>query len=130
MLGHRELTIDDYLAILRRRRWVIIIPAVLASLGTYLVSLKIQNRYTSQTLVMVEQPKVPENYVRPVVTEQLDQRLGTMREQILSRTRLEPIIQKLGLFKEEVGRVSMEDLVLRMRHSIDITPVRPAVESA
>jgi len=129
MLGHRELTIDDYLAILRRRRWVIIIPAVLASLGTYLVSLKIQNRYTSQTLVMVEQPKVPENYVRPVVTEQLDQRLGTMREQILSRTRLEPIIRKLGLFKEEVGRVSMEDLVLRMRHSIDITPVRPVVES-
>ncbi len=129
MLGHRELTIDDYLAILRRRLWVIIIPAVLVTVGTYLFSLKIPNRYISQTLVMIEQPQVPENYVRPVVTEQLDHRLGTMREQIRSRTRLEPIIQQLGLFKEEVGRVSMEDLVGRMRESIGIKPVRSVLES-
>jgi polysaccharide chain length determinant protein (PEP-CTERM system associated) len=130
MLGHREFTLDDYLAILRRRLWVILIPAVLVCAGTYLFSRKIPNRYTSQTLVMIEQPKVPENYVRPVVTEQLDQRLGTMREQILSRTRLEPIIQRLGLFKEEVGRAPMEDLVARMRKSIGIKPVRSILESA
>ncbi len=130
MLGHRELTLDDYLAILRRRLWVIIIPAVLICASTYLISLKIPNRYISQTLVMIEQPKVPENYVRPVITEQLDQRLGTMREQILSRTRLEPIIERLGLFKEEAGRVPMEDLVARMRKSIGIKPVRSVLESS
>jgi len=129
MLGHRELTLDDYLAILRRRWWVIVIPAVLASAGTYLISRKIPDRYTSQTLVMIEQPKVPEDYVRPVVTEQLDQRLGTMREQILSRTRLEPIIERLGVFKEDADRVPMEDLVARMRKSIGISLVRSVLES-
>jgi len=129
MLGHRELNIDDYLAILRRRLWVIFIPAVLAALGTYLFSLRIPNRYTSQTLVMVEQPQVPEVYVRPVVAaEQLNQRLSAMREQILSRTHLEPIIQKLGLFKNESDRVPMEELVARMRKSIMVQPVRSVVE--
>ena len=123
MLGHRELTFDDYLGILRRRLWVILVPAVLAAVGTYAFSRKIPNRYTSQTLVMVEQPKVPEHYVRAVVTEQLNQRLGTMREEILSRPRLEPIIQRLGLFKNEIGRVPVEDLVDRLRKSITLRPV-------
>jgi len=129
MLGHRELAFEDYLAILRRRLWIIVIPAVLLGAGAYLVSQRIPNRYTSQTLVMVEEPKVPESYVKPVVTEQFDRRLGTMREEILSRSRLEPIMQRLGLFKEEVGQVSMEGLVERMRKSISIKPVRSVVES-
>ncbi len=128
MLGHRELAFDDYVAILRRRLWVILLPAVLAAAGAYLFALKTPNLYTSQTLVMVEQPKVPEHYVRAVVTEQLNQRLGTMREEILSRQRLEPIIQQLGLFKDAIGRVPMEDLVDRLRKSITLRAVPSATE--
>ena len=129
MLGHRELTFEEHVAMLRRRLWVIIIPIVLGGLGAYLFSLRIPNQYTSQTMVMVEQPRVPENYVRPVVNEQFDQRLGTIREQILSRSRLEPVIERLGLFKQQVGRVSTEDLVEQMRKSISVKPVRSVLES-
>src|SRR5712692_776963 len=101
MLGHREMTIDDYLAILRRRWWVILIPTLLAPVIAYAVSLTLPNEYTSRTLVLVEQQKVPDNFVRSVVTEGVGQRLGTMREQILSRTRLQPIVERFGLFKED-----------------------------
>ncbi len=129
MFGHRELTFEDYLAILRRRLWVIIVPAALVGAGAYLYSLRIPNQYTSQTLVMVEQPKVPENYVRPVLSQQFDQRLGTMREEILSRSRLEAVIKRMGLFKGAVG-VSTEDMVGWMRHSISITPIHSVVEGS
>ena len=125
MLGHRDLSIDDYLAILRRRMWIILIPAIIAPVGAYLASLTLPNEYTSQTLVLVEQQKVPDAFVKPMVTEDLAQQLGTMQEQILSRTRLQPIIERFGLFKQDVGKVAMEDLVDKLRKSISITAIKP-----
>jgi len=124
MLGNRELNIDDYLAIIRRRFWMIMIPLVVCPAIAYGVSLFLHERYTSQTLVLVEQQKVPDSYVRSVVTDELNQRLATMQEQILSRTRLQPIIDKFGLYKQDIGRVPMEDLVANVRKSILVTPVR------
>jgi polysaccharide chain length determinant protein (PEP-CTERM system associated) len=124
MLGHRDLSLDDYLAILRRRLYIILIPAIIAPVAAYLISLTFPNEYTSQTLVLVEQQKVPDSFVKPVVSEDLAQRLGTMQEQILSRTRLQPIIERFGLFKEQVGKVPMEGLVEQLRKSISITAIR------
>ncbi len=129
MIGHREMSADDYLAILRRRLWIILIPTIVGPAIAYGVSLMLPERYTSQTLVLVEQQKVPESYVRSVVTDELNTRLGTMREQILSRARLQPIIERFGLFKDDVGQVSMEDMVGRLRKGIQITPIRPMTTS-
>ena len=124
MLGHRDLSIDDYLAILRRRIWIILIPAIIAPIAAYLISLTLPNEYTSKTLVLVEQQKVPDSFVKSVVTEDLADRLGTMQEQILSRTRLQPIIERFGLFKDQVGKAPMEDLVANLRKSISITAIK------
>jgi len=124
------LSLDDYLAILRRRRWVILIPALLGPLLAYSISLAIPNRYTSQTLVLVEHQKVPETYVKSVVTDDLSTRLSTMQEQILSRTRLQPIIERFGLYKRDASKVPMEDLVARLRKDIKITPVTTITRSS
>jgi polysaccharide chain length determinant protein (PEP-CTERM system associated) len=126
MIGHREMSMDDYVAILRRHLWVIVIPTLLLPVVAYLVSLALPERYTSQTLVLVEQPRVPTQFVPTVVTDQLNERLQTMQQQILSRTRLQPIIEKFGLYREDVAqKVPMEDLIGRMRQSIQVTPVKP-----
>lgn len=124
MLGHRELSFDDYVAIVRRRKWILFLPAVLGSVLAYSGSLFLHDVYTSRTLVLVEQQKVPDSVVKPVVSEDLMQRLVTMEEQILSRTRLQPIIEKFGLYKDEPGKPHMEDLVERLRKSIDIAPIK------
>ena len=124
MLGDRELNLSDYLAIVRRRMWWLVLPTVIVPILAYLVSLKIPNRYTSQTTVLVEQQKVSDNLVKPFMTEDLNARLATMQEQILSRTRLQPLIEQFGLFKAAQGKVPMEELVDRMRKLITITPLR------
>jgi protein tyrosine kinase modulator len=124
MLGDRELSLDEYLAIARRRMWWLVVPAVVVPVLTFLVSLKIPNRYTSKTTVLVDQQKVPDNFVKPIMTEDLNARLATMQEQILSRTRLQPMIQQFGLFKADQGKVPMEVLVDRMRKLITVTPLR------
>ncbi len=127
MLGHRELTIDDYISILRRRKWVILIPVLLGPVIAYGISLNLPSRYTSQTLVLVEQQKVPGAYVEPVVTEDLNARLATMQEQILSRTRLQPTIERFQLYRKDWGKETMEELLERMREDISVTPVKSAI---
>src|SRR5712671_5058649 len=97
----RELSLDDYLAILRRRYWLIVFPAILGAVVGGAVSLKVPSRYTSHTAVLVEQPSIPDSYVKPVVSENLQQRLVSMQEQILSRARLEPLVERFGLYKND-----------------------------
>src|SRR5713226_1720919 len=124
MIAQREMTIEDYKAILRRRIWLLIVPAVLCAVGAYVVSKFLPSRYTSETTVLVEEQRVPEELVKSVVGGDINQRLATMQEQILSRTRLQHIIETFGLYKEETGRASIEDLIVRLRKSITISPVR------
>ena len=124
MLGHRELSPHDYLDILRRRRWLIIVPAVLGPAIACGIALLLPNRYTSRTLVLVEEQKVPDAYVQPVVTQDLSLRLGTMQEQIFSRTRLQPIIERFGLYPGSGAPIPVEDAVAKMRKDIQVTPVR------
>jgi polysaccharide chain length determinant protein (PEP-CTERM system associated) len=122
MLGHRALAVQDYVAILKRKWWIIAIPVVIFPLVGYGITFLVQPQYISQTLVLVEQQKVPDSYVKPVVTEDLSGRLASMREQILSRSRLQPIIERFNLFAN--GRMSMDDRIELTRKNVGITPIQ------
>lgn len=125
MLGDREVSLEQCLAILKRRVWWLVLPIILVPILVYLGSLFVPNRYTSTTLVLVEEQQVPDNFVKPVVTEELDQRLVTMQERLLSRTRLQQLIEKFRIFPSDANSVPMDDLVERMRKMISVVPVRP-----
>ncbi|MGA8104880.1 MAG: Wzz/FepE/Etk N-terminal domain-containing protein, partial [Candidatus Acidiferrales bacterium] len=130
MIGQRELKLEDYLAIARRHRLLLIVPALLGAILGYGISLTIPYQYLSQTLVLVKQPAVPDSVVKPIVNEDLNQRLATMKQQILSRTRLEPIIQDFGLYKKDQEKgLPMEELVARLRKTITVTLVESMTET-
>ena len=95
-MTERELTAADYMAMLRRRWVLIVVLAVVGAPLAYGVSRFLPDRYKSQTLVLVERPSVPEKIVESLDTEDLTQRLSSMQQQILSRSRLEPIINQFG----------------------------------
>jgi polysaccharide chain length determinant protein (PEP-CTERM system associated) len=120
VMANRELTMDDYLAMLRRRMKVILIPALLALPTGYAVSYLFAAKYTSHSLVMVEGQKVPEGIVQPVVTEDLTQRVASLQQQVLSQTRLQPMIERLGLAKP--GQNS-DDVIENIRASMTVEPV-------
>ncbi|HTV58980.1 MAG TPA: Wzz/FepE/Etk N-terminal domain-containing protein [Verrucomicrobiae bacterium] len=130
MLGQRQLTIEDYTAIARRRKWLIIIPVILGPIAGYSLARILPSKYTSQTMVLVEMPTVDQKLVPTLGAGDLTARLETMKEQILSRSRLEPVIEELGLYKKDRPRVAMEDLVGRLRKSIEVTVVQSASGSS
>jgi polysaccharide chain length determinant protein (PEP-CTERM system associated) len=128
MLGHRVLNLEDYATILKRRWWIIAIPALILPIVAYGISHFVQPRYVSQTLVLVEQQKVPDSYVKPVVTEDLGARLATMKEQILSRSRLEPIIERFNLYGNT--KMSADDRIDAVRKNIEIKPIQSTIPGA
>jgi polysaccharide chain length determinant protein (PEP-CTERM system associated) len=119
MIENRELTMDDYLAMLRRRLKVILIPTLLAPLAGFALSYAFSPKYTSQALVLVEEQKVPEGYVKPVVTEDLSQRVATLQQRALSAENLRPLIQNLGLAHSGGVEGAIDDL----RNNVSIMPV-------
>ena len=125
MLGHRKLEAADYVAILQRRRVLIItcliIFPVLGAVSTFFIPAK----YLSQTLVLIEQQKVPDDLVKPVISSDLDSRLSSMKEQILSRSRIQPIIEKYNLYS--TGHITMDERVDLTRKAIDIKPIRSTI---
>jgi polysaccharide chain length determinant protein (PEP-CTERM system associated) len=123
MAANRELSPADAKRVFRRYWWILPISTILLTVAGFVAVKVLPKRYTSQTMVMVEQPSVPVDYVKPVVSDDLNHRLATMQEQILSRTRLEPIIEKFDLYAGDRGRVHIDDLVERLRSAITLKPV-------
>jgi len=125
-------SLDDYWAIVRRRRWWILLPLFVCWLVVWGVSWLLPATYQSDALILVEQQKVPEQYVVPNVSVSLQERLQSMTQQILSRTRLQATIDLFHLYARDGGLASKSqstDPVDQMRRDIQIelvsAPGRP-----
>ncbi len=120
MTENRELTMDDYLAMLRRRFKVILIPTLLAPLVGYAVSYGFSSKFISNALVLVEPQKVPEGYVKPAITEDLGQRVASLQQRALGADQLRPLIDRLQLSK---GKGSVDDVIDNIRANINVVPL-------
>jgi polysaccharide chain length determinant protein (PEP-CTERM system associated) len=124
MAAQRELTVQDYIGMLRRRWLLIVLLALLGGVGGFAASRVLPKRFTSQTLVLVQEPGVSADLVKPIVSDD-NERLAAMQQQILSRSRLEPLIHQLGLYAEDINSKPIEVLVDRLRSAITITAIQP-----
>jgi polysaccharide chain length determinant protein (PEP-CTERM system associated) len=115
MLPGKKYTPEDILQILRRRFWLLLVPFAVISAATAAAARMMPDWYRADTLILVVPQRVPENYVRSTVTTRIENRLQSISQQILSRTRLERIIQDFDLYKDERRTGVMEDIVERMR---------------
>jgi len=112
----KTYTIETLWQIALRRKWLIVLPALAVGALAALVIYRLPNLYKSETLILVVPQRVPESYVKSTVTARIEDRLQAISQQILSRTRLEQVINDFNLYAEErADRELMEDIVERMR---------------
>lgn len=114
----------NYLAIIVRRRWYLIAPLLICGLVGSLIAQVWPLLYRSDAFILVEQQRVPEQYVMPNVITNLQDRLDAMTQEIESRTRLQALIEEFGLYKKERARYGVDDLVDKMRKNIGVTLVQ------
>jgi polysaccharide chain length determinant protein (PEP-CTERM system associated) len=128
MLGHRALNAEDYLTILKRRWWIILIPTVILSVAGIGATYFVTPEYVSSTIVLIDQQKVPGDFVRPLVAQALDSRLAYMTEQIESRATFEPIITKYNLYADQ--HLQMDERVELARKALKIEAIQSELARA
>jgi len=120
----KRYTAADIVRIATRRFWLVAVSALVVGLATVAGSRAMPDRYRSETLILIVPQRVPESYVKSTVTARIEDRLPSISQQILSRTRLEQIIQDFNLYPAERQTSIMEDIVGRMRRDIDVDVVK------
>jgi polysaccharide chain length determinant protein (PEP-CTERM system associated) len=123
MVGNNPISVTDIKRVLRRWWWILPITTVFFGGLGILAAMVLPKKYVSQTMVLVEQPTVSEKIVPTVIDEDLNRHLESMQQQILSTSRLKPVIEKLNLYPNDRDKVHIEDLVDRLRTGIKITPL-------
>src|SRR5215472_14635899 len=110
MVRNGEFTTSDVKRVLRKHWWILPACALGFGITSVVIASQLPKQYTSRTLVLVSRPAVSEKYVDPLVTEDFTQRLASMKGEILSRTRLQPVIEKFNLYSEDRAKLHMDDL--------------------
>jgi polysaccharide chain length determinant protein (PEP-CTERM system associated) len=110
--------LDRVWALWNRRKWLGIVVFLLPLTAATAVIMALPDLYQSTALVMIERQQVPEAFVRSTVTSELEIRLHTISQEILSRSRLESLISRMGLYPDLKGPGSSEQGVERMRRDI------------
>jgi polysaccharide chain length determinant protein (PEP-CTERM system associated) len=124
VLPGKKYTPEDILRIGWRHKWLIVLPFVAVTVATAVIAYFLPDRYRSDTLIMVVPQRVPETYVKSTVTTPIEERLSTISQQILSRTRLERVIQEFNLYPRERRVGIMEDVIEKMRRDIEVQVVK------
>jgi polysaccharide chain length determinant protein (PEP-CTERM system associated) len=101
-----------------RRKWLAMLVFALPCVAAVTAIFSLPTFYRSTVLVLVERQQVPEAFVPSTVTSELETRLHTISQETLSRSRLEALIARFGLYPGERNQVSNEELVERMRKDI------------
>lgn len=112
--------LERILAVWRRRKWLAIPLFALPFAAAATLILSLPNLYRSTATVLVDRQQVPESFVRPTVTSELETRLQTISQEILSRSRLQSLIERFNLYPTLRQRLPSEEIVERLRRDIQL----------
>lgn len=110
-------TLHDYLAVLKRRRWYLIVPAVVVAVASVLVALLLPPVYRSTGKILIEQAEIPPELVASTVTSYASERLQVIEQRVTTSDTLLRIINKYNLYPNDRQYEPMSKLVERMRES-------------
>jgi succinoglycan biosynthesis transport protein ExoP len=116
----REGGLGTLLAVWSRRKWLAILVFVAPACAAISLIMFLPNIYRSTATVLVDRQQIPEAFVRSTVTSALETRLQTISQEILSRSRLEALIDRFGLYRDLKTRVSLEEVITRLRGDIKL----------
>jgi polysaccharide biosynthesis transport protein len=119
MSSHQITDLFGYVRIVLRYKWALLVASSALFLALAMIVAHLPNVYEATTTILVDPQQVPERYVAAAVNSDPSARLNTITQQLLSRTRLQGIIDKFGLYKDAGGK-SREEIIAAMRNDIKI----------
>ena len=117
--GQTQIKPENIIRIIVRQRWLILIFVSISITMGLIKTLKSTRIYEATTMILVQPQKVPQSFVRSVVSTGIESRISTISQQIMSRSNLEKIINQFGLFSDKKG-MYLEDKIMDLRSRIEV----------
>lgn len=114
------LSLSEAAAVLVRRKYWLIVPAVAGTLVAAGIALVMDPVYQSSATILIESQQIPTSLVASPITSYADERIAKIRQQILSRENLVELINKNKLYPEERGKKQLTELIKIMRDAIKV----------
>jgi polysaccharide chain length determinant protein (PEP-CTERM system associated) len=111
---------QDLLEIVKRRKWILLVPFILVSIATALVAFNIPNIYRSETMIIVENQKVPTSVVPNVGETDTMDRLKTLRQQVFSRTYLASVVKEFNLYSDFQVRMTDDQKIMALHRATNM----------
>ena len=118
-----EMTINDYVAIVKRRKWSLILPACIVFMTAAIIALALPSIYKSTSTILIEEQDIPPDFVMTTVTSYAEQRLQSIYQRIVSFSRLLDIINRFNLYPDLKEKWTTEEIVEKMREDIILEPI-------
>jgi len=112
--------LNEYLEIPLRRPFYVLVPTVVLTIAAVAYSFTVSKLYQSSTLIMVETQKVPASFVPDMASQSIADRMQTVKQEILSRTRLERVLEEVDPYPDAMGRRPLSSVIDNMRDDIKI----------
>jgi len=117
----RQRKPSEYLKILRRRKWLLILPVIAVTVAVGYVVYRLPDVYESETLIVVRPSNLPTSVVTTVTEDSLTRQLTSINQVVTSRSSLQPLVEKYDLYRTERGRGEpMETVIDSMRDNIRV----------
>ena len=111
----------EYLRILQRRKWLVILPAIAIATAVAWVVYRLPDVYESSTLIVVKPSTLPKTVVQTTTEDNLTRQLSSIAQVVQSRSSLEPLVEKYDLYKSERLRGEpIESVIEMMRRDVNV----------
>ena len=118
-----EITLNDFIAIAKRRKWSLILSVFIIFIITAIVALSIPAIYQSTSTILIEEQDIPDDFVKSAVTGYAEQRLQSIHQRIISFSTLIDIVNDFNLYPELKNKWTTEEIVGKMRNDIMLKPI-------
>ncbi len=122
--------IKDYLKVIKRRTKFLVIPFIVISILSVVLSVVLPPVYRSTATILIEEQEIPSDLVRSTVTSFADQRIQVISQRIMTRPNLMEIIKKYDLYAEELKSKSEERILEKMRKSLKVETISADVKGS
>ena len=122
-----EMTLNDYLEALKRRKWSLLLPIFLVFIPAVIVALTLPSIYKSTSTILIEEQDIPANFVMATVTSYADQRIQAINQRIMSSARLMEIINRFDLYKNLRSKRTVEEIITMMKEDVKLEPISAEV---
>jgi polysaccharide chain length determinant protein (PEP-CTERM system associated) len=116
----RSSLLESVTAVWRRRTWVAAVAFAVPCVASVCLLVALPDVYQATATVLIERQQVPESFVKPVLASEVEMRLHALSQDVLSRPRLQALVERFGLHAGRPGLLAGGDRLTRARRDIDV----------